>query len=57
MAGQKIMGHPAGETVKLDAGDEDHLAYEVHNADLVISMHPARMLPAWPDNVCVTAGT
>ncbi|MGB9745743.1 MAG: saccharopine dehydrogenase family protein [Bacteroidales bacterium] len=45
MAGQKIMGHPAGETVKLDAGDEDHLAYEVHNADLVISMLPARMHP------------
>lgn len=45
MARQKIMGHPAGETVKLDAGDEDHLAYEIHNADLVISMLPARMHP------------
>jgi len=45
MARQKIMGHPAGETVKLDAGDEDQLAYEIHNADLVISMLPARMHP------------
>lgn len=45
LARQKIMGHPAGEVVKLDAGDEDHVSYEVHNADLVISMLPARMHP------------
>ena len=45
MARQKILGHPAGDTVKLDAGDEDHLAYEIHNADLIISMLPARMHP------------
>lgn len=45
LAEKKIGGHAAGEAIRFDANDDRQLSSGIKNADLVISMLPAKMHP------------
>ncbi len=43
MAAQRINGHPNGKAFRFDVFDDEQRSEEIRNADIVISMLPARM--------------